>query len=182
MQIRLGYELIYDCPQPTPMLLMLNVHYTRVSDLVEPDHLVTAPAVPIRGYRDGFGNWCSRIIAPAGQTRLTANAIINDTGEPDVIAVDAPQHTLPDLPDDALVFLLGSRYCETDRLPMSPGRCSARPRSAGAGSRRSATLFTSTSSLATSTRVPAEPPGKPIATAPASAAILPTSRSLSAAA
>ena len=116
MQIRFGYELIYDCPQPTPMLLMLNVHYTRVSDLVEPDHLVTTPAVPIRGYRDGFGNWCSRIVAPAGQTRLTANAIINDTGEPDVIAVDAPQHTLPDLPDDALVFLLGSRYCETDRL------------------------------------------------------------------
>ena len=116
MQIRLGYELVYDCPQPTPMLLMLNVHYTRVSDLVEPDHLVTTPAVPIRGYRDGFGNWCSRIVAPAGQTRLTTNAIIKDTGEPDVIAVDAPQHTLPDLPDDALVFLLGSRYCETDRL------------------------------------------------------------------
>ncbi len=116
MQIRLGYELVYDCPQPTPMLLMLNVHYTRVSDLVEPDHLVTSPAIPIRGYRDGFGNWCSRIVAPAGQTRLTANAIVNDSGEPDVIAVDAPQHILPDLPDDALVFLLGSRYCETDRL------------------------------------------------------------------
>jgi transglutaminase-like putative cysteine protease len=116
MQIRLGYELIYDCPQPTPMLLMLNVHYTRVSDLIEPDHLVTSPAVPIHGYRDGFGNWCSRIVAPAGQTRLTASAIINDTGEPDVIAAGAPQHILPDLPDDALVFLLGSRYCETDRL------------------------------------------------------------------
>ena len=90
MQIRLGYELIYDCPQPTPMLLMLNVHYTRVSDLVEPDHLVTTPAVPIRGYRDGFGNWCSRIVAPAGQTRLTANAIIKDTGEPDVIRTGRP--------------------------------------------------------------------------------------------
>ena len=97
MQIRLGYELIYDCPQPTPMLLMLKVHYTRVSDLVEPDHLVTSPAIPLHGYRDGFGNWCSRIVAPAGQTRLTTNAIIKDTGEPDVIAVDAPQHTLPDL-------------------------------------------------------------------------------------
>ena len=116
LQIRVGYELVYDCPQPMPMLLMLNVHYTRVSDLVEPDHLVTSPAIPIRGYRDGFGNWCSRIVAPAGQTRLTANAIVNDSGEPDVIAVDAPQHILPDLPDDALVFLLGSRYCETDRL------------------------------------------------------------------
>jgi len=34
MQIGVGYELVYDCPQPTPMLLMLNVHYTRISDMV----------------------------------------------------------------------------------------------------------------------------------------------------
>ena len=46
MKIRLGYELIYDCPQPTPMLLMLNVHYSRVSDLAVPDQLVTEPARP----------------------------------------------------------------------------------------------------------------------------------------
>jgi transglutaminase-like putative cysteine protease len=116
MQIRLGYELIYDCPQPTPMLLMLNVHYTRVSDLVVPDHLVTSPSIPIGAYRDGFGNWCSRIVAPTGRTRLFAKGIVNDTGEPDVIATDADQHAVEDLPDDALPFLLASRYCETDRL------------------------------------------------------------------
>ena len=81
MQIRLGYELIYDCPQPTPMLLMLNVHYSRVSDMVVPDHLVTRPSMPIRAFRDGFGNWCSRIVAPAGRIRLSASGIVNDTGE-----------------------------------------------------------------------------------------------------
>ena len=32
VKIRVGYELIYECPQPTPMVLMLNVHYSRVSD------------------------------------------------------------------------------------------------------------------------------------------------------
>ena len=69
MLIRLGYELVYDCPQPTPMLLMLNVHYTRISDMVVPDYLVTSPSIPIRAYRDGFGNWCSRIVAPAGRIR-----------------------------------------------------------------------------------------------------------------
>ena len=42
MQIRVGYELIYYCPQPTPMILTLNVHYTRASDLVVPDHLTDA--------------------------------------------------------------------------------------------------------------------------------------------
>jgi transglutaminase-like putative cysteine protease len=116
MQIRLGYELVYDCPQPTPMLLLLNVHYTRVSDLVVPDHLVASPSLPIRAYRDGFGNWCNRIVAPAGRTRLGAAGVVNDSGEPDVAAVDAPQHRVEDLPDEALVFLLGSRYCETERL------------------------------------------------------------------
>jgi hypothetical protein len=50
------------------MLLMVNVHYTRISDMVVPDHLVISPSVPIRAYRDGFGNWCNRIVLPAGQT------------------------------------------------------------------------------------------------------------------
>jgi transglutaminase-like putative cysteine protease len=116
MQIRLGYELVYDCPQPTPMLLMLQVHYTRVSDMVVPDHLIISPSIPIRAYRDGFGNWCSRIVAPTGRTQLCANGTVNDTGEPDRVAVESRQHAVEDLPDEALVFLLGSRYCETDRL------------------------------------------------------------------
>ena len=116
MQIRLGYELVYDCPQPTPMLLVLNVHHTRVGDLVVPDRLVTDPPVPIRGYRDGFGNWCNRIVAPTGQIRLSASGVINDAGRPDPVVAEARQHAVPELPDDTLVFLLGSRYCETDRL------------------------------------------------------------------
>jgi transglutaminase-like putative cysteine protease len=115
-QIRLGYELVYECPQPTPMLLVLNIHHTRVGDLVMPDQLVTDPPVPIRGYRDGFGNWCNRIVAPTGQIRLSARGLVNDTGEPDAVVKDAQQHLIEQLPDDTLVFLLGSRYCETDRL------------------------------------------------------------------
>jgi transglutaminase-like putative cysteine protease len=98
------------------MLLMLNVHYTRAPDIVVPDHLVTSPSIPIRAYRDGFGNWCSRIVAPPGRTRLFAYGIVNDTGEPDVVACDAWQHAVEDLPEEALGFLLASRYCETDRL------------------------------------------------------------------
>jgi transglutaminase-like putative cysteine protease len=116
MQIRLGYELVYECPQPTPMMLTLNVHYTRVSELVVPDYLVTRPPVAVSGYRDAFGNWCSRIVAPAGSTRLSTDAVINDSGEREVIAVSARQHPVQELPEETLVFLLGSRYCETDLL------------------------------------------------------------------
>ena len=69
MQIRVGFEMAYRCPQPTPMLLALNIHYSRASDLVRPDLLVLDPPVPLTAYRDLFGNWCSRIVAPPGRSR-----------------------------------------------------------------------------------------------------------------
>ncbi len=116
MQIRVGFEMIYDCPQPTPMIFNLNVHFTRASDLVGRDNLVVDPPVPIRGYRDSFGNWCTRIVAPAGRTRVCADALVNDSGLPDVIVPQAQQTPVQDLPEETLLFLLGSRYCETDRL------------------------------------------------------------------
>jgi transglutaminase-like putative cysteine protease len=98
------------------MILTLSVHYTRASDIVVPDHLITYPSVPLTAYRDGFGNWCSRIVAPRGEIRLTTDAIVRDSGQPDTVAAWAQQIAVPDLPEETLVFLLGSRYCETDRL------------------------------------------------------------------
>jgi len=70
MKLRVGYELRYAFPQPTPAILMLNIHFTRVSDLAAPDHIIISPSVPISGYRDGFGNWCNRIVGPAGRAHL----------------------------------------------------------------------------------------------------------------
>ena len=98
------------------MVLMLNIHFTRVSDLVVPDYLVTVPSLPISAYRDSFGNWCSRILAPPGETRITTDALIKDSGLPDVVATDARQTPVESLPEETLIFLLGSRYCETERL------------------------------------------------------------------
>lgn len=116
MHIKVGYELIYTCPQPTPMLLLLNIHYTRASDILIPDHIVTSPAVPITAYRDAFGNWCSRIVAPPGDICISSNALVNDSGLPDPVNLNAYQHAVEELPSETLVYLLGSRYCETDRL------------------------------------------------------------------
>ena len=116
MQIRVGFEMNYDCPQPTPMVFNLNVHFTRVSDLVGRDDLMFDPPVPRAAYRDSFGNWCTRIVAPAGRTRVSADAIVNDTGIADEIVPQAQQVLVRYLPEETLLFLLGSRYCETDRL------------------------------------------------------------------
>jgi transglutaminase-like putative cysteine protease len=116
MLIQVGYELVFSCPQRTPMILVVNVHYSRASDIVRPDCLTTDPETPITAYRDGFGNWCSRIVAPIGRIRLKSTGVVRDSAKPDVLTTLAHQYDLQDLPEETLVFLLGSRYCETDLL------------------------------------------------------------------
>jgi transglutaminase-like putative cysteine protease len=116
VKIRVGYEMLYEFPQRTPVILVLGTHFTRASDVIVPDFLTTTPSVAITPYRDSFGNWCSRIVAPAGSMRLAADGSVRDSGLPDPVFADACQHAVEDLPSDTLVYLLGSRYCETDRL------------------------------------------------------------------
>jgi transglutaminase-like putative cysteine protease len=98
------------------MLLSLSIHYTRSGDLLRPDKLVTSPEVPVTMYRDIFGNWCSRLVAPAGRFVLRTDALVYDTGLADTVAPWVTQTPVELLPEETLVYLLGSRYCETDRL------------------------------------------------------------------
>ncbi len=116
MHIKVGYELVFKCPQPTPMLLMLHIHDSRAADIVVPGHLSTTPQVPITTYHDGFGNRVNRIVAPAGVMRISTSAVLRDSGLPDAVVPNANQHRVQDLPQEALVFLLASRYCEIELL------------------------------------------------------------------
>ncbi|MGH6838033.1 MAG: transglutaminase-like domain-containing protein [Methylocella sp.] len=116
MKLRVGYELHYEFLQPTPLIAMLNVHFSRIADLAAPDHIVVSPSVPISCYRDGFGNWCSRILAPAGQMILSTDAVVTDSGLPDEVVLDATQIAVENLPEESIVFLLASRFCDSDRL------------------------------------------------------------------
>ncbi|MEI9416483.1 transglutaminase-like domain-containing protein [Mesorhizobium sp. Cs1321R2N1] len=116
MRIRAGFNLTYECPQPTPMLLVLEIHPSRRVDLLTEQVIGFDRPLGARGYIDAFGNACTRIEAPAGRTMISTNFEIYDTGKSDVIVPDAVQHDIKELPDDVLRFLLGSRYCDTDRL------------------------------------------------------------------
>jgi transglutaminase-like putative cysteine protease len=116
MKIRAGFELLYDCPQPTPMILQVSVHPSRQADLISWDGLQINPPIPANTYHDTFGNFCHVIRAPAGRLTLSTDFLVQDSGALDEIVPDARQHQLEELPVDALIFLLGSRYCETDRL------------------------------------------------------------------
>jgi hypothetical protein len=104
MKIRVGFEMIYDFPQPTPLIALVGTHFTRAYDILVPDYLTICPSVPITPYRDGFGNWCSRIVAPAARVRLAADGTVRDSGLPDVIVPAAAQHAVEDLPAEAIVL------------------------------------------------------------------------------
>ena len=83
---------------------MLNVHYSRFGDLERADYLVTSPSVPLESCRDGFGNWCTRLMAPADDFCLSTDGIFRDTGQPDPSMPGARQHAVQDLPFETLVF------------------------------------------------------------------------------
>jgi transglutaminase-like putative cysteine protease len=116
MKIHAGYEISYTCSQPTPMILMLNVHPSRAPDLLSPGRILFNPIVPVNNYLDGFGNVCHVIHAPPDRITISTDFLIGDSGVPDEVAPGATQHPLERLPVETLVYLLGSRYCETDHF------------------------------------------------------------------
>jgi transglutaminase-like putative cysteine protease len=116
MQIKIGYDLIFEAPAPTAMLLMLYVHPSREGDLRSPEILKFEPDIPVWNFRDGFGNKVGRIVLPKGITRIKHETFIQDRGTPDVPGVNALQHPVEQLPTEVLSYLLASRYCEVDRM------------------------------------------------------------------
>lgn len=116
MLIRAGFDMSFDAVSATPMLTMLSVHPSRVGDLRTAHRIVAEPDVPMHDHVDGFGNVCTRLVVPAGGVRLACDFTVEDSGLPDAQVPGAAQVPVEALPDDVLVYLLGSRYCDTDRL------------------------------------------------------------------
>ena len=117
MLIEAGFAIAFECPAPTPMLLQLNVHPSRDADLLTPDTIVSHPPLPMRQYLDLFGNRVTRVDdVPAGLVTFSDRFVIADSGEPDATPPDVRTTPIADLPDEALAFLVSSRYCDSDKL------------------------------------------------------------------
>jgi transglutaminase-like putative cysteine protease len=114
--IRYGYEITIACEQPTAIVCLLSVHEERGPDLRTPEHVFTTPITPTTTYRDMFGNRCRRMVAPPGDLMLWGDATLEDDGKHDPVLPDAREIAVADLPDECLIYLMGSRYCETDKL------------------------------------------------------------------
>ena len=116
MLIRAGYDIAFTTTQPVPLLANLSVHPSRNRDLRTAQRIMTTPDVPIYDYVDAFGNICTRLTIPTGGITISTGFVIEDSFEPDLVVPGAQQVPIEKLPDEILVYLLGSRYCETDRL------------------------------------------------------------------
>ncbi len=116
MLIQVGYDIVFEHPVSTPLIVMLYLHPSRVPSIRRGEHLLVDPQVQVSNYIDEFGNRCGRLLAPAGQVRFWNDAVVEDNGQPDQRNPDAGQHEIYTLPDAALKFLIASRYCEVDQM------------------------------------------------------------------
>ena len=116
MLIEAGFEIAFECPAATPMILQLSIHPSRDADLLTPDRIASDPSLPMRSYLDLFGNRVTRVEVPAGLVTFSDRFVIQDLGEPDETPPDVRTTPIADLPDETLLFLLASRYCDSDKL------------------------------------------------------------------
>ena len=114
--IRAGYDIAFECFQDTPRTLMLSIDSARAKDLLSEHKIKFWPDIPSRDFIDMFGNTCTRIVAPAGRIEFRNDFVIADSGLPDAVDPNARQIKIGEIPDDVLVYLLGSRYCDTQKL------------------------------------------------------------------
>jgi transglutaminase-like putative cysteine protease len=116
VKIKAGYDVAFSFLQEASMVLILSVHPSRQKDLLTEHRLSFSPDVPSRDYVDAFGNICTRLVAPPGILRIHNRFVIADSGRPDDFAPEAEQWEIDRLPDGSLIYLLGSRYCDTQTL------------------------------------------------------------------
>src|SRR5271155_5292815 len=116
MLIRYGYEIAVYCAQPTPMVCLLSVSEDRKADMRVAEKVFTTPIIPTTTYLDTFGNRSRRLVAPVGDFAIWGDATIEDDGKIDPANFAAREVPVAELPDSCLLFLMGSRYCETDKL------------------------------------------------------------------
>ena len=126
MLVRSSFAIDFDLPHPVAMIGLLRLHPSfdervRAAEILRVAHLLadgSAADLLADDYVDGFGNRCTRFLAPAGRLRLSGESVVELDALPDPIHVEARQHQVEELPTDTLQFLLSSRYCQVDTLSL----------------------------------------------------------------
>ncbi len=115
LRVRVGCDLVYDSPAPSPMLFLVRpferYHHTLVEErrTVEPD-------VAVDEITDAFGNTMWRLVAPVGPVRLSYDAVCDAPASADPVFADMPKTPIERLPGEVLAYIQPSRHCQSDLL------------------------------------------------------------------
>jgi len=114
MLIKVDCEIVLAFPEPAAVVLMLRLHPSVGLAAGTAERLEVDPPVEIADYADVYGNRCARVFVPEGRAAFRHAAVVEADGRPDPQDWGAYHHRVQELPADALLFLLPSRYCEVD--------------------------------------------------------------------
>jgi transglutaminase-like putative cysteine protease len=115
MRLRVGCEFAYEVVEPTPTIWQVRCRLDGEHQMVS-ERWTSTPLVPSRAYVDDYGNLCDRLVLPAGATTITYSALVDVPDRPDDVDKEANQVPVEVLPEDALVYLLASRFVLSDLL------------------------------------------------------------------
>ncbi|MEO7335360.1 MAG: transglutaminase family protein [Caldimonas sp.] len=114
MKLNVGCEITVRTPAPCAIVAMLRPR-SGLAQWLSSETYIFDPWVPTTEYVDNYGNLCQRLVVPAGDTRIRVEAVVETDAEV-AVAPDAAICPVATLPDDALLYLLPSRYCPSDTL------------------------------------------------------------------
>lgn len=114
MKLKIGCLLEYYSNHDTPFILLLRPHGGLSQSIISEDFTVH-PSVTMTQYTDFYGNSCRRLISPIGKFIIDTTFTV-ETEEYAAVNPDAQFTLIQNLPDDALIYLLPSRFCESDKL------------------------------------------------------------------
>jgi transglutaminase-like putative cysteine protease len=115
MQIRVGCEFRYEGSWPTPAVMQVQPHQDAEHRILSEEWQLT-PSLAMHSYSDLYRNICQRLILPVGEQVISYDATIEVSGQLDEVVPDAVQLPVEELPDDALIYTLPSRFCLSDTL------------------------------------------------------------------
>jgi transglutaminase-like putative cysteine protease len=105
----------YDLPAETFVLLMVEPPLEGPDHRVEDERLLTTPTPLSELRRDTHGNPQRRLLAPEGQFTFEFTATI-EVAPNAAVPAEAVEHAPQEIPAEAMVYTLPSRYCQSDLL------------------------------------------------------------------
>jgi len=110
LQVRVGCEFTYAAANPTPTVWQVRPSHDGTHHVMM-ESWETESTLPTTSYVDAYGNTCDRVTLPRGDSVVRYDAVVEVPATSDERGVGAVWVPVEELPAEALVYLLPSRFC-----------------------------------------------------------------------